>query len=465
MARSIDEIQTSLIESIKNTDESIDVAKGPIFDFLLAPVPSVLAETEARADRIARLVTAQLDQVATQDEVEAMATSFSVPLGTGRASRGRATFFTVTRPTSDIPIPRGTIIGTPDRQLTFFVTNATLVMESANADAYYVASRRRYEITANIEATSVGPDFDLPPQRIRTVLTPITGIEGVANLTETSGGLTEESLATSVARIRAKFAGLDPDSGGGISSALRNYAPSTIVDVALVFPKDRFLFRRRTNRPAIDAYVNGEDLTEVTESFVAVGGEQDIVLEQPPVVSVESVAVNGSEVDFAFLPDTSREVGGSTRGQDRVYLTTPLSLNDVFEVTYTTDSVIGGAQTELFDAEGRAFDTDILVRRKRVVSIAISLSARVLTSFDQSRVSDAIEASLTEQVESGVFGEELKPEVIRQNIKDAVGGISEIRFKLFQRTEGAEVDVEVISLATNEVAVIDQSALSIDVRK
>lgn len=464
MARTVDEIQTSIIASLEAIDPSIDVQKGPIFDFLLQPVPVELADTEARADRIARLVTAQLDEVATQEEVEAMATSFSVPLGTGKQSSGRAVFYTFARPTTDIPIPRGTLIGTTRQDFTFFVTDANLVLSAADADAYFNSARRRYEITANIEATSVGPDFDLPPFRINTLFTQIEGLDGVVNLERTQNGLDQEELALSVERIRTKFNGNDPEIGGGINSQIRNYAPDIVTDVNLVFPKDTE-FRRSTSRPAIDAYVNGADAQSVDQSFVAIGGEQDIALEQPPVISVESVTVNGTEVDFAFLQDTSATIGGSNIAEDRVILESPVTTSDVVAITYTRDKLIDDLQTDLFNPDDRTFETDILAKRRKATPIVIQLTAKVLPSFDPNRTSDAIESALFDFVETGLFAEELLPEPIRQQIKDEVGGISELRFTKFQRLSGSTLDVEVITLAKNEVAQIDQASLVLDVRR
>jgi hypothetical protein len=464
MARTDAEIQASLIESLRAVDPSVDVEKGPIYDFLLRPVPTELQKTEAEVERLTILTTLQLDEVATDDEIAAMANSFSIRLGGGKASKlNNQLFFTFTRPTQDIVIDRGQLIGSVDQRYTYFVTERA-VLPAATADNFFNPQTRRYEISVRCEATAVGPDFDLPPTRVNRILSTIDGIDGTINNDRYEGGALAETLTNSVDRVRAKFAGLDPESGGGIKSDLRNFDAENVLDVQLVYPKDRALFKRQTNRPAVDAYVLGDDIQSTTETFVSVGGETTLALTSLPVTEVIGVLVNNVGVTFSFIQDKTRALGYSARAADYVLLDTPLIAADIVVVEYNYNKLLSDAQSDLFSLE-RPFDTDVLVRAPRPIGIAIHIDASVLASFDPARVFVAIENTLFEEVESSSFIDVLQPEVLRQRIRESVAGLASLRFTLFRRTSGSAMDVETVTLEKNEVSFIDQAALNIQVRR
>jgi len=88
-----------------------------------------------------------------------------------------------------------------------------------------------------------------------------------------------------------------------------------------------------------------------------------------------------------------------------------------------------------------------------------------VASFDTARVSDAIQAKLFEEVETGFFIDILQPETIRQDIRDQIAGVSNVRVTKFRRTSGGILDVETIEIAKNETPYIDQGRLKITVRR
>lgn len=464
VARTEDEILESLKESLEATDPSVDVRKGPIFDFLLSPVPPELQKTEADAERLTLLSTLQLDEIATEAEIEAMATSFSIRLGGGKPSRTkRQVFFTNTAPTQDRVIERGILVGTEDQSFTY-VTSESQTIPAATAENFFNPQTRRYEISVKCEATAVGPDFDLPRTRVSRIITPIDGIDGTTNLDAYDGGEEAEDFEDAVDRVRAKFAGLDPESGGGIISDIRNFDAENVKDVSLVYPKDRELFKRLTNRPAVDAIVLGDQFDEAQQTFISAGGETQIEIENRPVLSVETVQVNGANVPFTLIPDTSLATGGSPRSTDFVLLESALVEADVAIISYTFNLLIFDLQNSLFGQE-RPFDTDVLAKSPRDIGLEIVVDATVVGTTDTARTFDSIESSLFAQIETDFFTDVLLPEVIRQNIRSDVGGLSELRFTKFKRISGSALEVESVPLAKNSVPIIDQSLLRINVRR
>ena len=464
MARTEDEILQSLIESLRAVDQSVDVAKGPIYDFLLKPVPVELQKTEADVERLTILTTQQLARVATQEEVEALATSFSIRLGGGQASRSRGqVFYTNSRPAQDVRVDRGVLVGTDDQKYTYFVSEAGTI-PAATAQNFYNASTRRYELVLQCEATAIGPDFDLPPGRITRILTNVDGVDGTINITEYSGGQEAEDLDKSVDRIAAKFAGLDPETGGGIKSDIRNYDPENVTDVSLVYPKDRTLFRRPINRPAIDAYVLGSATETIDQSYTAVGGEAQIPLDNVPASQLNGLTINGANQTGTLIQDTTQRTGYSARATDYVLLSAPLVAGDTVVLNYDYNDLIASMQADLFEDE-RPFDTDVLARQPRDVGIEVVVDATILPSGDEARTFTNIESALFEKIETDFFQTVLLPEVLREQIQDEVSGVNTLRFVRFRRTTGSLLDVESIQLAKNETAVIDQNLLDIRVRK
>jgi hypothetical protein len=314
------------------------------------------------------------------------------------------------------------------------------------------------------EATAIGPDFDLPPGRITRILTNVDGVDGTINITEYSGGQEAEDLDKSVDRIAAKFAGLDPETGGGIKSDIRNYDPENVTDVSLVYPKDRTLFRRPINRPAIDAYVLGSATETIDQSYTAVGGEAQIPLDNVPASQLNGLTINGANQTGTLIQDTTQRTGYSARATDYVLLSAPLVAGDTVVLNYDYNDLIASMQADLFEDE-RPFDTDVLARQPRDVGIEVVVDATILPSGDEARTFTNIESALFEKIETDFFQTVLLPEVLREQIQDEVSGVNTLRFVRFRRTTGSLLDVESIQLAKNETAVIDQNLLDIRVRK
>ena len=465
MARTARQIANSLGQAVQASDPTADLAKGPVFDLLIAPVAPELAVTEQAAEDLRTLASLQLDRVVTLDEVQAIGTSFGLPQIDGRSATVQQTFYTTTRPTSDLTIQRGSIVGTTDGSRLFqTVEGATMLATSA--DQYYVASRRRYELIVACQALAIGTAANLPAFRITRLITRIAGFDGTENRQISQGGTDRQSFTEYLNRIRRKFLGLTPETGGGLISQIFESAPNTITDVSLVYPKDRSIFRRDTGRPAIDAYIIGEDIATGQQRYTAVGGETAITLERPPVESVTLVQIDGtSTTGFALVPDPDVRRAGTARAVDVLVLTAPLTANQIVDISYQYDGTVYELQINGFDQALQQFGTDILIRKPVIVPVAIELDITVLSSFDTNRVSDAVQTKLFDFIEASVFLGSLLPEVIVQAILNDVAGVSSVRLLRFAPSNKAALAVEAIVLTKNEISKIDQANLSIRVHQ
>lgn len=435
-----------------------------MFDILIAPVAPELAETEQAVDDLRTLASLQLAQVATTDEANAIGTAFGITELEGSSATTRETFWTASRPGDDITIERGTVVGTNDASLVFVVVER-VTMLAANAAAYLNASRRRYEITARVQAVASGANYNLPAFRINRLITPIDGIDGVENREEATGGSEQQGIAEYLSRIQLKFLGLNGETGGALRSQVFEQDPTNIKNVVLVYPKDRKIFRRDTGRPAVDCYVVGGVLDSVTEQYVAVGSEQSVTLLQGPVSAVSSVLIDGvPAAGFSLLSDDDPNRSGSARAQDAVLLTTPLVAGQVVLTTYSPHKTIRDVQ-EMFDSREHSFGTDLLARLPIDVPITVQIDCTVLPSFDVSRVSDQVNTVVAEYCEPTFITTSLTPENLVNRITSNVSGVASVTVNRFTSTSGGALPVETITFEKNEIPTLDQTTLVIQARQ
>ena len=78
MARSIEEVQLSMQQSLEAADPTIESRSGPVFNIMLQPVSNEVAKIEAEQERIGALYSLQFQNVATEAETTALATNFGI---------------------------------------------------------------------------------------------------------------------------------------------------------------------------------------------------------------------------------------------------------------------------------------------------------------------------------------------------------------------------------------------------
>jgi len=83
------------------------------------------------------------------------------------------------------------------------------------------------------------------------------------------------------------------------------------------------------------------------------------------------------------------------------------------------------------------------------------LDAKLLTSFDPSRVQTELETTLAEIMSPGVYVLSLQPETVRQTIIGSVNGIQDVKISKFTRTVGSVQNVEIINYEANEESKLD----------
>lgn len=464
MARSEEDIIKELEDSIISTDKTLDVAQGPIPDIFIRPQAGQLAIASDEAESLRQLFTLDFEVSATDEEIRNALSNYGSTPGEGVKARHVQTFLKFTRPSEDISIPAGTLVSNSTGDLIYRVVTAGTMLE-ASADTFFNATRNSFEISLLVEAIGVGEDFNLPINRVNTVVTPVNGIDSTENRQASTGGASKETKDEQATRLKTALLGRNVGSPGGVTSLITDALPETITDVAVIQPFEPE-FTRLVIGPALDLYNIGEISESYTQSFTALGGETQIVLEKVPALAITSLTVNNLSgvVGFTLVSDTTVETGGSLTATDIVVLDTTLIAGDFVVIIYTYNKALEDVQTVVFaESQEFLFNTDILVRAPFVVNPRIVGEIQALASFSTTEVEEDVTAFLTTEFTFTEFIETVYPEVIRQRVITEVSGVQNFRLTEFRRATGSLSDIEPMVFARNEVSVYNPDVVDVTV--
>jgi len=466
MARTLEQIRDALRTSITGIDNRLDLKVGPLWDYLIAPIPPELYSIEIRIENLKRYYSPNFSSVATQQEARDFAINFGTGPSIGNFARATIVFYRNSPPAAGLAytVPIGMLVQTIDGTLVYRTTQSA-VMAGDYAATYFNPSTQRYEVYVTVEAVAPGVTYNIPANHIRKMQYPLTGFDGIQQMSEASGGTEPEDSLSVALRVQEKFKGLERNSIGGITTLIKEAEPSRVTAVSVVKPTDRVEFRRLTSGPALDVYVLGENLTRFSEDFLASGGEIVVpITVNRTVVGVTSVSVNGNVIsDWTFVPDSTLEYQFSTRSNPVIQLATPITVNDLVEIIGVRNSVLDDLQW-YFTEENALFKTDVLLRSFIVSPIIVSLECRI-SSGDADVIREQIVAFVTAYIQpSSGIPSMLVPDAVRSLLKENIPEIDSVRILEFRRRYGSISVVEIISPYKNQVPVYDTVASSIVVR-
>lgn len=192
----------------------------------------------------------------------------------GRPAIGQVVGYVLTRPSADIPIPSGTIVSTDSDATTGqsavqYRVGGTYTMYAANADAYYNFGQKRYEITLDIVAESIGSNGNRSAGQIHN----IQGVPGlkVTNDDATLFGTDRESNADLAARVLLAYPSVDTGTEGGYSLTVANQGG--IIKSKIVKAGDPLMMRDwdpvrvKHIGGKVDVWIEGLRERQVTDRF------------------------------------------------------------------------------------------------------------------------------------------------------------------------------------------------------
>jgi hypothetical protein len=453
-------------DSVEGADPTIESRSGPVYNIMLQPVSNEIARIENEQDRINALYSLQFQEVATVAETNALATNFGIQKAPGTKATVVIFFFRFTRPQEPSVVRRGSLVSNLDGTLQYIVQEDA-VIDPSNAEAFFNGSRRTYEVAVNAQAVSPGENYNVPAFRINTQVTANTDFDGVESRSAAAGGSEQETQAAEVERIRTRFAGLNTGSIDGIKFVAANSFPELVQDVAVIQPAN-VLFIRAPTTPALDIYIAGTNNETVRQSYVALGGENQIILASPPAnVGSLVLTVNGVVDSGAVIVPDSGINAGSVRAQDTVLVSNTLLAGDVVTFAYSFNRLVFDVQQEYEPSsvgDSLLFGTDILVFQAEVAPITVEMSIRVASSFDVPRTTDQVQNVVQEYVNQNVFGFTLFPEQLRELILTTVQGVTSLDLQQFRRTDKSLRDVEIIEMDDNEISQLDNESFQLNIR-
>lgn len=186
--------------------------------------------------------------------------------------------------------------------------------------------------------------------------------------------------------------------------ALDNFAQ--VQDINEVFGTNPLLTRAGTDAGAVDAWIQGVNLTTQTDQIPFLGIGQTLVVSLPPIVQVDSVSrVSDGHIfiqgtDFQVFMDPSG-VSGSTRAQDGIQFL-PLSSaqisagyfsptpGDLISITYGYNALIQQLQSTESDPEVMVEGRDLLYRQGTDIVIYLAAEMTTLSTFVFTTVQNSV---------------------------------------------------------------------------
>lgn len=464
MARTLKQIETSLANDIEAINPSLDTQKGPIPDLYIRPQAAQLRQTEVQVDDLNKRYS--LDYIRTRNTaaLDLYGGNHGVRKSPGKPARGYVYFYAYSRLRAGeiLVIPAGTVVSTADTTVAYQTTRE-VVMYGDTIESFYNAPKRRYEVKAPVESLGTGEVFDVPPYRVRQAS--VQGIDGVENRTRIEGGVASESNESFGRKISVAFNGTALGSGDGLRRLIVNYDATRINDAKIVYSTDTQLFRRRIRRAAWDVYLIGEDEETTIDNFIGNGSKSEFVMQNQPTLSVADVKVNGVPVPFAYVPDTTDQTKLSSRSTDRVVLTAAPAPGIPVQISYSYDKLVTDTQGYVNQVQVNLYEADVLVRKALPIYLSISVSAQILSSFDDSQATIDIESIIQDFGNFTSFVDIILPDQLRDRISSQVGGISNVRITGFTSRDYGTLPIEAIEFKGNEYPVVLAEDVTVMVRR
>jgi uncharacterized phage protein gp47/JayE len=470
-AQFADRIRTGIL----NRDRTWEVTVGEIPDLVINPQARVFERQNDRNRQVSLMLTLS-DATAFSGEfeidLEGIVFNEGVTRNLGAQAAATAVFSRNSAPTSDIRVQRGFPIATlPDEatgQTITFVTTEERTMFAASANSFFNIETQRYELSVPVVAVVEGSQGRVGARRINRPLRSLLGFDSVTNTSAAAGGRDRESNQEVIDRYLISILGRELATSTGAKKATEDDFPD-VVDSLIVAGTNPLLTRAGDTAGAVDVYIIGDEVLEVTENPVFLGAGQLIQLSFSPAIEVLSVqdlagpTTYIEDDDYEVVLDATG-VSRSARAVDGIRFTftgsNPLpTIGSPVTITYTYNNLIRRlqAQFELDDLE--VHGRDLLFREGLEVPIVIDAQLRVEAGFNTTTVQSAVNTAVLDFVNSSL---RLGDDVEESDIQAVVRQITGVDNFIFTRLTRSTVPSGVadIPIADNEHATLATADLT-----
>ncbi len=387
-------------------------------------------------------------------DLDLTARNYNVARKPATFSTGVVTFY-ASAFSADIEIPINTIISTKGTNLTppiRFRTLQTIGIPVANKAVYFNTETARYEITARVRAEVTGAIGNVDSQSISELVTAVANINGVVNLTPTTGGIEQETDRALQQRALEAFV----VSAIGTIDGYRRLLTSNfdeVQDVKALSPFDTEAVRST----GVDIFTILSDvndvsnLTQVTESFTYTTGDPGFTFSNQPSISVESVDGTATGVlrsfiphpevdaDYQFVRDYTSERALSSQSADRIDWLAGIKPDNgsLVVVTHTYNSKLREVQDFLDLDENAVVGADALAKLGLQANATLTLAIGYYAGVDQDAAKEKVSSALSQFLSSKKFGEDLEVSdliIVAQTGADTDYNITEVDYVVFDES-------------------------------
>lgn len=364
---------------------------------------SVLELLALKQDPQTRALIAQALSITDDDLLADISSQFDrigKPLGVLRTqptpATGDALFCRVDPPTSDLTVKVGTVVRSSAGVQ--YQTMAPAVMYAAQAGSYYNPDLELFAISVPVQAVVAGSNGNSPAGTLVAIVTPVTGLPQVTNITDMDDGRDLESDESYAADILAKWQATGAVTKAGIVASAKNNAQVT--GTYLAPPGDPLSVR---GVGKTDLYIQNVVETQFTETFSAFNSplfSDGIRPTNLPLVNLISVS---SGTAFP-QKDTTTALAASVRSQDAIRFSVPPTFP--VTITYTANNRVAQTQN-VYDTDSltpinyqapttdaAAVATPLLVKAAPQLSVDYITTITVLPGFIKSQVIPQVQNAL-----------------------------------------------------------------------
>lgn len=371
------------------------------------------------------------------DDILALAKNYLIYQTPEVKAYGTVIFYSTQEPTTTITIPLGTSVTTDldaDGQLLQYTTVQSVSIPLAEKASYYNSTTGNWEVSCLVTAESGGTKYNVAANAIKLIRGVISGINGVYNASEISGGADVESETSVANRVINKLAGVNIGTNSGYIENVMTI--SGVQDALVVGPRDANMTRKSIG--GVDIYVKGTLPVSVTGeqyTFSSTTVPDFIVTNRPVITSTPGTITNTVGtlvygVDWEWAKDTTSTLQNSTKALDKVHwINPPASADGPLVVSYVYNGLIKDVQSLLSSDTQKILTSDVLVKWAAPVLINITCEIRIVQNYVFSDVRDAVELALITLLDGYYLGQEVQQSDILATIND-VDGVYDVKSPL-----------------------------------
>jgi uncharacterized phage protein gp47/JayE len=349
-------------------------------------------------------------------------------------STGVVNYTTAVLPTSNLTVPTGAIVQGSNGQQYQTTSSATLI--AANASSYFNPVDLLWELPVPVASLKTGSATYAPENTVGTIITGVTGFSGVYNPAAISGGSDPETDQSLVSRSQLVYQGNNVGTLTGIQQLIAdNYSVENILVVGANNP---LMLRDNGYGGCVDVYIQGQTITQVTETFSAFNDPLvrfSIRPSHTPVIGLVSLSSGSAN----FVQDQATALSGSVAAHDTFTFGAPPSFP--VQITYTYNSLIPSIQSFISEpanavlgsyvisTEQSALSVPVLIRAAQPVLFDVVGTFTIATGYSVSQVVTAIQSALATLLSSLSLGQPLYQSAVIEAIA-AVPGVSAVTLPL-----------------------------------